>query len=89
MCGLLLVCAEIGEAAARGRYSNFGPWPISHSRASGKSVTPRPHEHAAAKPLPCYDCSTSMINGRSAGSPALTTLIAKAARRFSLAVTCG
>jgi hypothetical protein len=32
MWGLLLVCAEIGEAAARGRYSNFGPWPSSHSQ---------------------------------------------------------
>ena len=52
MWGLLLVCTEIGEAAARGRYSNFGPWPSSHSRAGGISATPRPHEHATAKPLP-------------------------------------
>ena len=52
MWGLLLVCAEIGEAAARGRYSNFGPWPSNHSQASAISATPRSHEHAAAKPLP-------------------------------------
>jgi hypothetical protein len=41
---LLLVCADIGQAAARGRYSNFGPWSSNHSQASEISATPRPHE---------------------------------------------
>jgi len=51
VCGLLAVCAEIGEAAARGRYSNFGPWSSNHSQATEISATPRPNEHAATKPL--------------------------------------
>jgi hypothetical protein len=42
ICALL--CAEIGAVAARGRYSNFGPWPSSHSQASEISATPRPNE---------------------------------------------
>jgi hypothetical protein len=45
MWPLLLVCADIGEAAARGRYSNFGPWSSNHSQASEISTTPRPNEH--------------------------------------------
>jgi hypothetical protein len=51
VCGLLAVCAEIGEAAARGRYSNFGPWSSNHSQVTEISATPRPNEHGAAKPL--------------------------------------
>src|SRR6516164_4629929 len=51
VCGLLAVCAEIGEAAARGRYSNFGPWSSNHSQATEISATRRPNEHGAAKPL--------------------------------------
>jgi hypothetical protein len=43
ICGLLAVCAEIGEAAARGRYSNFGPWSSNYSQATGISATPRPN----------------------------------------------
>jgi hypothetical protein len=42
MCALL--CADIGAVAARGRYSNFGPWPSSHWQASEIFATPRPNE---------------------------------------------
>lgn len=52
MCALLLVCADIGEAAARGRYSNFGPWSSNHSQAGEISARPRPNarvlRHASA-----------------------------------------
>ena len=44
MGALLLVYADIGEAAARGRYSNFGPWSSNHSQASEISATPHPNE---------------------------------------------
>jgi hypothetical protein len=44
MWALLLVCVEIGEAAARGRYSNFGPWSSNQSQASEIAATPRPNE---------------------------------------------
>jgi hypothetical protein len=42
MCALL--CADIGAVAARGRYSNFGPWSSSPSQASEISATPRLNE---------------------------------------------
>jgi hypothetical protein len=42
MCALLY--ADIGAVAARGRYSNFGPWSSSPSQASEISATPRPNE---------------------------------------------
>jgi hypothetical protein len=49
MCGLLLVCAEIREAAARGGYSNFGPW-ADHSQALPLDTrAPRPNESGVAK----------------------------------------
>jgi len=51
MIGSLLLCAEIGEAAARGFYSNFGAW-SSHTHASDISAAPREHEYGVAKPLP-------------------------------------
>jgi hypothetical protein len=35
--GLLLVCAQIDEVTARGRYSNFGPWDRPHVDISGAS----------------------------------------------------
>jgi hypothetical protein len=36
--------AEIGEVAARGRYSNFGPWSSNHAQTSEIGATPRPNE---------------------------------------------
>ena len=47
MWGLLLVCADIGEAAARGRYSNSGPW--DHAQISGIPAPRRANEGGISK----------------------------------------
>jgi hypothetical protein len=48
---LLAVYADIGEAAARGFYSNFGPW-SNHPQASDISAVRRANERRITKPLP-------------------------------------
>jgi hypothetical protein len=66
MCGLLLVCAEIREAAARGGYSNFGPW-ADHSQALPLDTrAPRPNEGGVAKtpPLPAATHKRRMVHHR-------------------------
>jgi len=35
----LAICVGIGDAAARGRYSNFGPWSNDHSQVLPRDIS--------------------------------------------------
>ena len=54
MLALLSACPEIGAAAARGRYSNFGPWSSNQSQVVPHDIrnTATPRTRKATKRPP-------------------------------------
>jgi hypothetical protein len=49
---LFSACAEIREAAARGRHSNFGPWDVHSQALPLDTRAPRRNEGRVAKKPP-------------------------------------